>query len=85
VFTAGYGHGILTLINLHLSRLLPRRPGFDDRPVRVKFVVGNVALEQVFLRIFLFSPVRAIPVMLLTHVHLKNTLMRTENGRYLEI
>lgn len=85
MFTARCGLYILTIIKLHLSRLSPRRPGFDVRPVRVQFVVGNVTLEQVFLRILLFSPVRAIPPTLLTHVHLKTTLTRTGNGRYLEI
>jgi hypothetical protein len=51
----------------------------------VKFVVGNVAPGQVFLRILLFSLIRAIPPTLLTHMHLKTTLTRTGNGRYLEI
>jgi len=79
VFTARYGLDILTTITLHLSRLSPRRPAFDARPLPVKFVVGNVA------RILLFSPVRTIPPTLLTHMHLKTTLTRTENDGYLEI
>jgi hypothetical protein len=85
VFTARYGLDILTIIKLHLIRLSPPRPRFDARPIRVKFVVRNVALEQVFLRIHLFSPVRAISPKLLIRMHFKSTLARTENGPYLEI
>jgi len=33
-------------------------PGFDPRPVSVRFVTDTVASGQIFLRVFLFSPVR---------------------------
>jgi hypothetical protein len=29
--------------------LLPRSPGFNSRPVRLEFVVGKVALRQIYL------------------------------------
>jgi hypothetical protein len=34
------------------------------------FVMGNVALGQVFLHVLWFSPVSIIPLMLHTHLHL---------------
>jgi hypothetical protein len=40
---------------------------FDTWPVRVGFVVDEVALEQGFLRALLFPPVSTIPQMLHTH------------------
>jgi len=36
-------------------------PELDPRPVSVRFVMDTVASEQIFLRIFLFSPVSIIP------------------------
>jgi hypothetical protein len=41
-----------------------RRPGFDPGSVQVGFVVGKVALGQVFLQVLLFSPVNFIPPVL---------------------
>jgi hypothetical protein len=38
-------------------------PGFDPRPVSVRFVTDTVASGQIFLRVFLFSPVSIIPPM----------------------
>jgi hypothetical protein len=43
-----------------VSRRPPRRPGFAPRSIRVGFVVDKVALGQVFLRVFLFSPVNIL-------------------------
>ena len=34
-----------------------QRPGFDPRPVRVRFVVDKVAQGQVFCEVFRFFPV----------------------------
>ena len=34
--------------------LLPRKPAFDPRPVRVVFVMGKMALGQVFLPVIRF-------------------------------
>jgi hypothetical protein len=50
-------------LSLGVSRLglTPWRPGFAPRPVNVGFAVDLVALEQVFLRIFLFSAVNITP------------------------
>ena len=45
----------------------PRRPVFNTRPVRVRFVLGNVEMEQVFLRVFRFSP--AISILIMLHNH----------------
>jgi hypothetical protein len=42
----------------------PRRPGFDPGTVYVGFVVGKVALGQVFHRVHRFSPVNFIPLVL---------------------
>ena len=46
--------------------LLPPRTGFDPRSVHVSFVVGEVAVGQVFLRLLPLSPVSTIPPMLRT-------------------
>jgi hypothetical protein len=35
-----------------VTDLLPQRPGFDPRLVHVGFVVDEVALGQVFLKVF---------------------------------
>jgi hypothetical protein len=37
--------------------LSPRRPGFASGSIHVGFVVGKVALGQVFLRVLRFPPV----------------------------
>ena len=50
-----------------VADLSPRRPGYDHRSVRVRFVVDNVAVEQVLLRVLGVSPVSIIRVMLGTH------------------
>jgi hypothetical protein len=44
-----------------VSRLPPRRPGFDPGSVHVGFAVDEVALRQVFPRVPRFSPVNFIP------------------------
>jgi hypothetical protein len=63
--------------------LSPSRPGFDPRPVCVRFVVDNEALGQVFLPVLQFSPVSIIPSMLHIHLHLHVALTRRTNGRSL--
>lgn len=50
-----------------------RRPGFDLRPVHVTFMLGQVALGQVFLRVLQFSSVSIIPPILHTHLHFSTT------------
>jgi hypothetical protein len=44
-----------------------QRPVFARRPVHVGFVVDKVAMRQVFLRVFRFSPVNIILPLLHTH------------------
>jgi hypothetical protein len=43
-----------------VAGLSPRRPGFAPGSIHVGFVVENVALGQVFLRVLRFSPVNII-------------------------
>jgi hypothetical protein len=50
---------------------LPWRPGFGTRLFYVRFVMDKVAVGQVFIRIFLFSPVYTIPTLIRTHRHLR--------------
>ena len=64
--------------------ILPRKPGFDSRPVRVRFVVHKVALGQVAIR--KHSPCShhqyiTLPV-LHANFHLKATLTRKTRNRY---
>jgi hypothetical protein len=53
----------------------PQRPGFDSRPIRVRFVIDKVALEQVFLRILPFLPVSIISLILHIHFQLNSPLL----------
>jgi hypothetical protein len=64
--------------------LSPQRPGSNPRPVSVRFVVDNMALEQVFLQVLLFYPVSIIPPLLHTHLQLKGALITWTNGLSLE-
>ena len=66
-----------------LVKLSRRRPGFDPRPVHVRFMVNKVALGQASLRLLLFSLVSVIPTVLKTHLHLNTTLFWKTNGRNL--
>jgi hypothetical protein len=50
-----------------VAGLSPRRPEFAPGSIHVGFVVGKVALGQVFLRV-LFSPASIIPPLL--HIHI---------------
>jgi hypothetical protein len=54
------------VINVFVTSCLPRRPWFAYQPVRVGFVVDQLALGQVFLRVLRFSPVNIIPPWLST-------------------
>ena len=47
-----------------VAGLPPLRHGFDPESVHVGFVVDEVALWQVFLRVLRFSPVSFIPLVL---------------------
>ena len=48
--------------------LLMRTSLFDPTPVRVRFVVDEVRLEQVFLPVLRFFPVTITPTTLYTHL-----------------
>ena len=57
-------------MNLHHHQkleLFTRRPGIDPRPVRLRLVLSNVTLGQLFLPVLQFSPVSIIPPLLHTH------------------
>jgi hypothetical protein len=67
------------MFNLKVSKAVPwlrwlvaglslRRPGLAPGSIHVGFVVGKVALGQVFLRVLRFSPVSIIPPALQTHI-----------------
>jgi hypothetical protein len=59
------------------------RHGLLPGQVRVRFVLGKVALGQVFFRVLLLSPFSIILQILRTHVDLNTTLMRRTIGRSL--
>jgi len=63
--------------------LSQRRPGFDPRPVCVRFLVDKETLGQVLLPVLRFPPVSIIPSMFHIHLHLRVMLMRRANGRNL--
>jgi hypothetical protein len=56
--------------------LRPRRPGFNPRSVRVRFVVDEVALGQVFFLVLRFSPVSIIPPVLHSLLHIQVAVTR---------
>lgn len=83
MFTARYGlnfHGLSPCASV--VGLLTRMSAFDPRSVHVTFVVGNVALGQVFLAVFGFSSDSISPPMFHTHLHV--ALSRRSNGWRLE-
>jgi hypothetical protein len=47
--------------------LSPWRPGFTPRSVHMVFVVGKVALGQIFLQVLQFSSASVIPPLLHNH------------------
>jgi hypothetical protein len=59
-------------------------PGFDPRPVHVRFVVDRLALRQVYIGVLRFYSVNIIPPMLHTRLHLYAILSRSEDGRSVE-
>ena len=63
-----------------VASLSPRGPAFDPRSIQVKYVLHKVALEQIFLREFLFSPVGSIPPGLHTHLHRQLLLPERQMG-----
>jgi hypothetical protein len=47
--------------SVEVAGLSPQRMEFNPKPVYVEFVVDKMAVGQVFLQIFGFSPVSTIP------------------------
>ena len=58
----------------------PPSPTFVLRPIHVRFVVNEVAFKQVSLQLFLFSPLRIIPPIHHTYLHLHVAVNKTTNG-----
>jgi len=57
-----------TMLRWLITGLIHKKPRFNVRPVHMRFLVGRVALGQVFVEVFWFSLVSIIPSMLHTHV-----------------
>jgi len=73
--------GSSTIIRQCSSR---RKTGFDPRPISLRFMMGKVALRNVFLRLLQLSAVSFIPPMVHTRLHLRVILIRRANGQSLE-
>ena len=63
-----------------MAGLWPRRPGFDLRSVHVRFMVGEVVLAQVILRVFRLCPVRIMTSTFRTHASLYIVLIGRTSG-----
>jgi hypothetical protein len=61
--------------------LLPRDPGFNPGSIRVWFVVGRVAGDQVLLPVMRLSPVSSAPPLLRCNIHLCTLPIRRANFR----
>jgi hypothetical protein len=85
VFSARYVLWKKTMLskNCRGREISPRRPGFDPRSVYLRLVVDKFALENVYLRILLVSPVSIILTVLHTHLHINIALTRRTNWRSL--
>jgi hypothetical protein len=62
----GMGKVVIIWLRWLVTDLSHLRPGFDPWLVHVEFVMGKIALGQVFLSVLLFSFVSSIPPMLHT-------------------
>jgi hypothetical protein len=60
-----------------------RRSGLEPEALRVRFVVDNVSLGQVFLPVLRFSPVSIIPSLLHTLLYLHDIRFSGKSGRKL--
>ena len=58
-----------------IASLSSRRPGFDSRPIHVRFVIDRVALGQVFLRTLQFLSVSIISLILHINSQLNSSLL----------
>ena len=65
--------------------LLPRRPVFDPLSVHVIFVLDTVAVEQVFIQVYRFSPVSNVPLLFHSRLCIHVALIRRSSGRSLGI
>ena len=66
-----------------VAALSPRKPGFDLMSVRVKFVVDDLQMRQVYLRALRSSCVKLIPPMHPTYLHPHVARTRRPNGESL--
>ena len=66
-----------------VAGLLPRRTVFDPLSVHVIFVVDTMAVEQVFLRLYRFSPI--FPPVFHNRLRIHVALTRRSKGRSLGI
>ena len=64
-----------------VTSILPREPEFDPGSIRVWFVVGRVAGDQVLLSVMKLSPVSIAPSLLLSNIHLCALPIRRANFR----
>ena len=57
-----------------------RRPRFDPRPVRVKYVVDELALGRIRLPVLLLCPVGVITPVVHTYIHQYVAVTRRANS-----
>jgi len=58
-------HQAVSWLRWSVTGLSARSPGFNTRPVLVRFVLGKVALRQGFFPVLPFSSVSIIPPMIM--------------------
>jgi hypothetical protein len=85
VFYARYALWKKTILSENCrGNLSPRRLGFDPRSVYLRLVVGKLALENIYLCVFLIFPVSINPTVFHTHVHIHIALTRRATGEAYE-
>jgi hypothetical protein len=77
---------------VHLSMAMPwlrqlvtglslQRPGFDNSPVYVRFIVERILLDKSLSKYYQVSHITVVPPLLHTHLHLDATCTRRTNGQ----
>ena len=85
VFSVRYALWEKTILSENCRRdLSPRMPRFDPRSVYLRLVVDKLALENVYLRILLVSPVSINSTVFHTHLHIHIALTRRTTGEAYE-
>jgi len=59
--------------------LVARGARFEPWPLHVRFVLDEVALEQIFLFVSRFFPVTIIPRMSETHIYINTAVTKMKN------